>query len=757
MLAADGLEYCELRDEVGCLMDEYASFLAEKDRSLPPVGFDPADLSDRLFGFQKAITRWAIWRGRAAIFADTGLGKTAMQCEWARQVADHASDRVLILAPLAVAHQTVREARKFGIDVHYVRAQEDADRICTMGSPGVCVTNYEMMDRFEVGAFAGVVLDESSILKNYAGKTRTGIIDACQSVPFRLSCTATPSPNDLMELANQSEFLGVMRRSEMLSTFFTHDSGNTSKWRLKGHGRSEFWKWMATWAVVARKPSDLGFANDGYDLPPLRIHEHVVTTAQMISDELFPRAAASLSEQRQAQRESIEDRVRATADLVNRGGTWIVWCHLNRESELLAGLIDGAVAVSGSDTVEQKESALERFSLGETRVLVTKPSICGHGMNWQHCRNVAFVGLSHSFEQFYQSIRRCWRYGQTDPVDAHLFTASSEGQVLASIKRKERQHREMGDEMMEYVAELNRSDMSGTSRSTADYCRDVAEGDGWALHLGDCVDVARDLESSTVDYTLFSPPFASLYTYSASDRDMGNCADDETFARHFRYLIPELFRITKPGRLLSFHCMNLPTSKQHHGYIGVRDFRGELIRAFVDEGWIFHSEVCIWKDPVTAMQRTKALGLLYKQLRKDSAMSRQGIPDYLVTMRKPGENPDPVTKTHESFPVERWQRYASPVWMDINASRVLGYREGRENDDERHICPLQLDVIERAIELWTNPGDLVLSPFAGVGSEGYVSIQMNRRFVGCELKPSYWQLAQTHLRHARAGSGDLFA
>lgn len=269
-----------------------------------------------------------------------------------------------------------------------------------------------------------------------------------------------------------------------------------------------------------------------------------------------------------------------------------------------------------------------------------------------------------------------------------------------------------------------------------------------ALYHGDCVDVVRGLPDASVHYSVFSPPFASLYTYSASPRDMGNCASSEEFANHFRFLVPELYRVTKPGRLLSFHCMLLPTSKAMHGHIGLRDFRGDLIRMFEECGWIFHSEVVIWKDPVTAMQRTKALGLLHKTIRSDSSMSRQGIPDYLVTMRKPGKNEEPIAHTHEEFPVTLWQRYASPVWMDINPSDTLQHRSAREDEDERHICPLQLEVIRRALKLWTNPGDVVLSPFTGIGSEGYVAIQEGRRFVGAELKRSYYEQAVRNLAAA---------
>ncbi len=270
----------------------------------------------------------------------------------------------------------------------------------------------------------------------------------------------------------------------------------------------------------------------------------------------------------------------------------------------------------------------------------------------------------------------------------------------------------------------------------------------YALYNADCIDVARGMDDESIHYTIFSPPFASLYTYSASARDLGNCKGIDDFKEHFKFLAPELFRITKPGRLLSFHCMLLPTSKTRDGFIGLSDFRGELIRMFVDVGWIHHSEVVIWKDPVTAMQRTKALGLLHKTIRKDSSMSRQGIPDYLVTMRKPGENPEFISHTKEEFPVDLWQQYASPIWTDINPSDTLQYRSAREEKDEKHICPLQLQVIRRALKLWTNPNDIVFSPFTGIGSEGYVAVQEGRKFAGAELKASYFRQACLNLEEA---------
>lgn len=728
---------------------DYSAFLASKAVFDPPTGLEvcPA-LSSKLFPFQSAIVRWALRRGRAAIFADCGLGKTLMQLEWAK----HVPGRVLVLTPLAVAEQTVAEGAKFGIPVSYARRQSQS-------SEKIVVTNYEILEHFDPTQFAGVVLDESSILKSYDGSTRTQIIEAFQQTPFRLACTATPSPNDYTELGNHSEFLGVMSRVEMLATFFVHDGGETQKWRLKGHAQQDFWKWICSWAVAIRKPSDIGFSDDGFDLPPLNVQQETVHV-EASEGQLFAMSAETLAERIQARRETVEARVEKCAQIVNASSEqWLVWCNLNSESEALTKAIDGAVEVRGSDSIEKRHAALAGFTSGSVRVLVTKPSIAGFGMNWQHCHQVAFVGLSDSWEQYYQAVRRCWRFGQTEQVNVHIIASDREGNVVSNIKRKEEDAAKMSAEMVEHMKDLEREALTaGMERDRDDYTTDISMGKNWTLHLGDCVEVTRAMEPESVDYSVFSPPFASLYTYSNSERDMGNCADEESFFAHFAFLIAELYRVTKPGRLVSFHCMNLPTSKVRDGVIGLKDFRGELIRAFEKEGWIHHSEVVIWKDPVTAMQRTKALGLLHKTIRKDSAMSRQGIPDFLITMRKPGENAQPIAHTHDEFPVSLWQRYASPVWMDIDPNDTLQYRSAREHEDERHICPLQLEVIRRALKLWSNPGDLVFSPFAGIGSEGHVALEEGRRFLGAELKRSYWKQAAKNLANAEQHKAtDLFA
>jgi len=724
----------------------YESFLASKRIVAPPAGLNgDFDLSPRLMPWQAAVTKWALRRCRSALFEDCGLGKTIQSLEWGRVIAEHADAPVLLLAPLAVSLQTVAEAEKFGIrNVRRISGRDDV-------GPGVNVINYDRLHKIDPAAFGGVILDESSILKSYDGATRNAIIQAFSATPFRLACTATPAPNDYMELGNHAEFLGIMDRVEMLATFFNHDGGDTSKWRLKKHGEIDFWRWLASWSVYIRRPSDIGFSDEGYDLPALRRHEIMIETGAA-PGYLFPVEVRGLHERRAVRRQSLSERVARCAALANASSEpWIVWCELNDESAALAAEIRGAVEVKGADTTEQKEAALFGFLRGEHRVLVSKPSICGHGLNFQHCCKMVFVGLSDSFEALYQATRREWRFGQTQPVDVYFILTDQEGPVLRNVRAKEERARLMADSVAEHMSVFETAAVhEAARRESMDYVTEERTGDGWTMHLGDAVEVARTIAVDSVGLSIFSPPFASLYTYSANERDMGNVRSDDEFMEHFRFLVAELYRVTMPGRHVCFHCMNLPLQKWKDGVIGLRDFRGELIRIFADAGFIHHSEVVIWKDPVVEMQRTKALGLLHKQVKKDSTRSRMGLPDYLVTMRKPGDNPEPVGHEAADFPVARWQRWASPVWMDIDQGNTLQYRAAREANDERHICPLQLGVIERAIDLWSNPGDLVLDPFAGIGSTGYQAIKQGRLFAGIELKGSYFEQACKNLRAAEA-------
>lgn len=450
----------------------YEDFLASK-RNIPPAcGFDvdKSEMNSHMFEWQKDIARWALRRGRAALFEECGNGKTIQQLEFADQVVRHEGRPVLIVAPLTVGAQTMREARKFGYSATICRTQDDVKQ-------GINITNYEMLQHFDGGSFAGVVLDESSILKNYTGKMRNQIIEMFKSTPYRLSCTATPSPNDYMELGNQVEFLGIMSRTEMLATYFIHDGSDTSKWRLKGHAETRFWEWVATWAVVLTCPGDLGYPNDGYVLPPMIVTEHIVDVKPDGTYNLFGvEIAKTLTERRDARRASLRERCEKAAEIIARDPDeqWLCWCDLNAESELLAKLIPGSEEVRGSDKPDEKESALLRFAVGDLRVLVTKPSIAGFGMNWQQCHNMIFVGLSDSYEQMYQAIRRCYRFGQSLPVNVHIVTSAAEGAVKANVDRKERQAAEMKQNMVRYTKEILRKDIRGQERIVIPYNPQVA-------------------------------------------------------------------------------------------------------------------------------------------------------------------------------------------------------------------------------------------------------------------------------------------
>jgi superfamily II DNA or RNA helicase len=434
---------------------DYQDFINMKADIRVFDGIENADIGSHLFPHQRDLVRWALRKGRSAIFADTGLGKTAMQVEWARHVAHRG--RVLILAPLAVAQQTVAEARRFGVDIAYRRAD---------AGDHITITNYEMMDRFDLEAFVGIVLDESSILKSFNGSTRNAIITGFKSTPYRLAATATPAPNDFTELGNHSEFLGVKSRVEMLAEYFVHDMDTTQDWRLKGHAVKAFWRWVATWGAVVRKPSDLGYDDGAYALPPLRFHEHVLPvdhTAAHATGMLFAVNATSLSDQRATRRATLDARAQKAIELASCDVPVIVWCEMNDESIAIAHAIPDAVEVTGSDDIDVKQEKLAAFASGKSRVIVTKPSIAGFGLNWQHCARQVFAGASHSYEQTYQAIRRSWRFGQSRPVDVHIIRAETEQLVIDNYRRKEADAARLGAEMALQVIDSVRNEVSGAT------------------------------------------------------------------------------------------------------------------------------------------------------------------------------------------------------------------------------------------------------------------------------------------------------
>lgn len=442
----------------------YEDFLKTKELETIHAGFKvkPDDLNSMLFPFQRDIVSWALQKGKASIFSDCGTGKTAMQLEFANQVCKHTGQSTLIVAPLSVTEQTKKEGYKFGIDVNVCRTQADV-------KDGINITNYEMLEHFESSAFIGVILDESSILKSFTSSTRNLLIDMFIATPYKLCCTATPAPNDHSELGNTVEFLGIMSRTEMLATYFIHDGSDTSKWRLKGYGESKFWEWVATWAVCVRNPSDLGYSTEGYELPKLNLIKDIVES-KPDEYEFIARRAETLSERREARKESLMDRIDKALELVEESDeNWLIWCDYNIESEMLAKTIPDSVEVVGSDSPEFKATTALQFADGQIKALISKPSIYGFGMNFQSCHNMIFCGISDSYEQFYQAVRRCWRYGQKHDVNVHIITSEKELNVMENIEHKQAQMDELQDKMIGLMHEVTMSEIKHTTRITTEY------------------------------------------------------------------------------------------------------------------------------------------------------------------------------------------------------------------------------------------------------------------------------------------------
>ena len=728
-------------------MTEYQKFIEGKKKTAIKSGFalDKNKLNKHLKDFQEFIVLRALEHGRYGLFADTGLGKTLMQLEWAHQVSIKTNKPVLILAPLAVVEQTIREGVKFGIKCNKL----NTNIINPIGSlSGIFITNYDNLKNIDTSIFSGVVLDESSILKSFDGKTRNLIIDNFRQTPYKLACSATPSPNDHMELGNHSEFLGQMSYTEMLAMFFVHDGGETSKWRLRKHANDDFWNYVLSWSIAIDNPSTFGFNSDGYDLPKLNYIEHLIEVKTDNLD-LFGESIVSATQLHQELRLSIDERTDLAADLVAKkpNEQWIIWGLQNKETDMMKRKIDGSINVQGSDSAQFKSDKLNGFSKNEFNVLITKAKLASFGMNFQSSSNMIFLSYDFSFEKFYQAVRRQYRFGQTKEVNVHILVPKNQINVKGKIIESEKKHKEMITELAKLSSEHEHKDVERLRL-------DDIKTDNYHLMHGDCVARMKDVKTNSVGLSVFSPPFSSLYVYSDSVEDMGNSSNYDQFEEHFKYLIPELKRVIKPGRICAIHCMDLPIQKGKEGFIGLRDFSGMLVKWFTDQGFIYHARTTIWKNPVTEMQRTKALGLLHKQIKKDSVMSRVGIPDYILFFRNEGENIEPIThqdtdpSKKDYIPVDLWQKYASPVWMDVDYKRTLQYTTARDKNDERHIAPLQLDTIDRILHLYSNEGDTVLSPFGGIGSEGFQSLKMNRKSISIELKESYFAVNSKNHRNA---------
>jgi len=722
----------------------YKDFLKTKFNYGESTGMDKFVIHEKLFDFQNAIVSWACKKGRSAIFADTGLGKTFMQLDFAKNAISHSKKDVIIFAPLAVNEQTIKEAEKINLEVSRYDSK----------NPGrIQIANYENLDNIDIKKYDAVILDESSILKSLDGVTRGKLISLVNDnkIQFRLACTATPAPNDITEIGNHAEFLGVMKREEMLAKFFFN---NGSEWEIKGHAVDAFYKWIATWAMFIKYPSDLGFKDNGFKLPQLNFHGKFFDYEFHADGTLFDIGLKGIEDRIKIRKDTIVTKAQTTADFINaEKHQHVVWCGLNQESDVLTKLIDNAENLQGSDSDAEKIRKINDFKTGKLKVLITKPKIAGYGLNFQNCNNVSFFGLSDSYEIYYQCIRRCYRFGQKKEVNVYLWLAGNEKEILSNVQQKEEHAQSISRAVISHVRDYEKQGITGQKHNREDYMTDKLETEHFTSYLGDSCEVWKTLPDNSIDFTVFSPPFASLYTYSSSERDLGNSKNGEDFFEHFSFLIKELKRTTKQGRLVAVHCMNLPTKLMSDGYIGIKDFRGDIIRAFIKEGMIYHSEVCIQKNPQVAAIRTHAKGLMFKQMHKDSSESRMGLADYVCVFKKEGKSEIPIDCDLSN---DEWIKFAHPIWTDIRETYTLNSRQTKAEKDEKHICPLQLDVIERCIRLWSNKGEVVASPFGGIGSEGYVAIKQGRKALLCELKPEYFEQQQKNLKKAINDSHGLF-
>lgn len=741
----------------------YEEFLLNKKRKPIENGKNILieDIHPMLFDFQKRVTQWAVKKGRCALFLDTGLGKTFCQLEWARLIGEPC----LIVAPLSVARQTVREAKKIDLDVKYIRDKSEIDNAIQ-----IHITNYEMIDNVFDKQFKTVVLDESSILKSFDGKTRLKLIKLFKDVPFRLACTATPAPNDQVELGNHTEFLGICKQNEMLSEFFIHANlvkerhyGNGivirekqsnkkgTEWRLKNYAKDDFYRWLSSWAMSMKKPSNLGFDDDRFILPPLNINPVFVPVDYKPEGRLFFDTLKGIQERGKVRHQTIGPKIDKALEIMN--GTneqWVIWCGLNEEQDRLYDKLTSlGVSVSsvfGSLSPEKKQQRIEDWLDGKTTILLTKSKVCGYGLNLQNAHNMLFLGLTDSWEAYYQCIRREWRFGQKAPVNVWIVLSDVERAIYENVLRKEQIAKTLHDELMKNVERYELEELEGGGILNIEHEMETYKGEKFTAMLGDSCERLKEIDKESVDLAVFSPPFADLYTYNATERDLGNSKDWNEFFGHFSFIIKELLRVTKKGRNTCVHTSDIPAMSMKDGYIGIRDFPGAVISAYEKEGWIFYGRAIVTKNPQAQAIRTKSKALLFTQLRKNSIDSRPALLDHILIFKKPGLPEVPVEPVkHGEIDNEKWIDWAGGIWTGIHESDVLRYSEARAEDDEKHICPLQLGTIERCIKLYSNPGETVLTPFGGIGSEAYQAIKYGRKSILIELKKSYYDIAIKNL------------
>jgi len=734
---------------------DYQEFLKTKQLKIEPKGFDitNSEINSKLFEFQKDIVRWAVKKGKCAIFLDTGLGKTFIQLEWARII----NKKTLIFAPLSVARQTVRESKKINIDVNYVRDESELVN-------GINITNYELLDHFSRDCIEAIILDESSILKSLSGKTRKELTEKYKNTPYKMCCTATPAPNDYTEIGNHAEFLNISTMQEMLAMFFINankehtfimdskivtvkgSNKGGQEWRLKHHAENQFFKWLSKWAISMSKPSDLGYDDNGFILPELSINPIYVDAIFESDTHLFFTGLSGLGDRAKVRADAIPEKIKAIKKLIKKDEQTIIWCGLDKESKSITKEINNAVEVSGSDSVEYKVKSFEDFQDGKFIVLITKAKIGGFGMNFQNSNNMIFFGLNDSWETFYQAVRREWRFGQKKPVNVYVVLSNLEQEIYDNILRKDKQARRLKTKMIELLKDYEINEIKGIDIERDEYNEDTISYDGWTAMLGDSCIRTKEIESETIDLSIYSPPFADLFVYSNSLHDLGNCKNWDEFFKQYDFIVKEILRITKPGRLSCVHTSDIPAMANRDGYIGLKDFPGKVIKLHEDNGWIYVGRALIQKNPQAQAIRVKSKSLLFVQMNKDSSHSRPALVDHVLIFKKPGENKIPITPVKNGdLDNEKWISWAHGIWTDINETETLQYYQARDKEDEKHICPLQLGTIERCIKLYSNPGETIFTPFMGIGSEAFMAIKLKRKAIGIELKQSYFNVAVKNL------------
>jgi DNA modification methylase len=779
-------------------MNDYNEFLESKRVSVEPTGFriDDDDINPMLYDYQRDIVKIALWKGRFLLLQDCGLGKAPESLEWAYHVQQHTGKPVLIVAPLGVTYQLEQESIKFNRPIRRIRQPDELNG-------DTVVTNYEMLHKFKdhSATFGGIVFDESSIFKSLAGKTRALALEMAQDIPLRLCASATPSPNDYDELLRQAEILGVMKEKEAKALFFIQDGNQANKWRLKGHAIDDFWEWVSEWAVAMRVPSDLGYSDDHFTRADLYIHEIVVPgkayknhTGQA---SLFPLEAKTMSERREARNSTIVERVTAMRSLLNGDGgileyvpdydpdePMIVWRQFLAEADEVRRQMPDVIDIRGSMTQDEKESCIFDFSNGNSQRIVTDPRMFGHGMNWQHSRLQFFIGLSDSYESVYQAIRRQWRNFQMRDVHVFFITASTEGAVVANVKRKETQHNEMYDQIVGRMAKHYSHNVAQIGRQEMEYKVNKFETENSTVYLGDSTEMLKEEPDDSISLTITSVPFPGMYTYTNSARDAGNCINGEETTEHIRYIMEQVYRVTVPGRLCCIHLTQEPMFKWKDGHVGRLDFRGDIIRMMQNMGWVYWSEVSIVKNPQMKAMRTNDSGLTQASVHKDMTRAAPAMNDYVVIFKKLGDAapvPALISPKYEKWDgwlnMDDWVTYAhgvwefdneedllplpEQIWTDILESDVLrlngkqAHIAGRDNEDEKHLCPLQNGVVERLLLMYSNQGERILDPFSGQGTTGYWAIKHAREYIGCELKESYWKLSNRVLREAEANAKEF--